>query len=407
MMNALDWNLLLLRDNPFSISPPEEPEEVVWAGLPELKNQIEQELLEARSSATAQVILNRGPLGGGKTHALRFYSLLDNWPPVDPGQGVRDIVVIPVLTPKETGKADKDFYIDVLERLGMVRIRHAVISALREVGPQAGLVALQRITGSESLGRAIQMLGVDDSPAQGNFLKTGSRAERDLLLDAYFLDGCTKAELRKLGLARNIDKAQDRFRVLAGLLHCFIGLTPDRQVTTHSRVCLWLDELEDLVYFTAAQYRPFSEGLYDLIDRLPNFFTLLLNFDQSTPELLDEIEIILGRELVDRITDQIIFQEMAPDQALQYVQELLAHWRTISPEELGLSPLYPFEDDALRYLITSLRYRTPRLVNKRCRDAAMTALRQQTADTPGQIRVDLDLVTSIVHSELDQEMEFR
>lgn len=404
-MSALDWNLLLLRDNPFSISPPEEPEEVVWAGLPELKTQIEQKLIEARSSATTQVILNRGPLGGGKTHALRFYSLLANWPPVSPDQGVREVVVIPVLTPKETGKADKDFYIDVLERLGMVRIRQVVISALQEVGSQAGLAALQRITGSESLGRAIHMLGGDDSPAQGNFLKTGTRPERDLLLDAYFLDGCTKAELRKLGLARNIDKAQDRFRVLAGLLHCFIGLAPDRQVTTHSRVCLWLDELEDLVYFTAAQYRPFTQGLRDLIDRLPSFFTLLLNFTLTTPQELDEIEIIMGKPLVDRLTDYVIFSEMTPEQAMQYVRELLAHWHTTKPESLDLSPLYPFKEDALRYLIENLDKRTPRAVNKRCHNAAMAALRAQIAEAPGEIWVDLDLVKSMARLELDQEFD--
>ena len=404
-MSVLDWNLLLLRDNPFSISPPEEAEDVVWAGLPELKNQIEQKLIEARSSATTQVILNRGPLGGGKTHALRFYSLLDNWPPPGSGQRVRDVVVIPVFTPKETGKADRDFYVDVLERLGMARIRQAVISALQEVGPQAGLVALQRITGSESLGRAIQMLGVDDGPAQGHLFKVGSRTERDLLLDAYFLDGCTKAELRKLGLARNIDKAQDRFRVLAGLLHCFIGLTPDRQATTHRRVCLWLDELEDLVYFTAAQYRPFTQGPRDLIDRLPSFFTLLLNFTLTTPQELDEIEIIMGKPLVDRLTDYVIFSEMTPEQSLQYVRELLAHWRTTPPESLDLSLLYPFKEDALRYLIENLDKRTPRSVNKRCHNAAMAALRQRVTETPGEIWVDLDLVKFMARSELDQEFD--
>lgn len=403
-MSALDWHLLLLRDNPFSISPPEEAEDVVWAGLPELKTQIEQKLIEARSSATTQVILNRGPLGGGKTHALRFYSLLDNWPPGS-GQNVRDVVVIPVLTPKETGKADKDFYIDVLERLGMAHIRQTVVSALQEVGPEAALAALRRITGSESLAQAIQMLGGDDGSAQGHLFKVGSRTERNLLLDAYFLDGCTKAELRKLGLARNIDKAQDRFRVLAGLLHCFIGLAPDRQVTTHSRVCLWLDELEDLVYFTAAQYRPFTQGLRDLIDRLPGFFTLLLNFTLTTPQELDEIEIIMGKPLVDRLTDYVIFSEMTLEQALQYVRELLAHWRTTTPAALDLPPLYPFKEDALRYLIENLDKRTPRSVNKRCYNAAMAALRRGVTEGPGEIWVDLDLVKFMARSELDQEFD--
>src|SRR5258708_32146012 len=116
-MSSLDWQLVLLRDNPFSVSPPEDPKDLIWAGLHELKEKIEQKLSEARQSAMTQVILLRGPLGGGKTHAMLYYTQLNHWPAVS-GSGVRDIFVIPNRLPKETGKADKDFYTDILERLG-------------------------------------------------------------------------------------------------------------------------------------------------------------------------------------------------------------------------------------------------------------------------------------------------
>jgi len=403
-METFNWTLLLLRDNPFSISPPEDPKELVWAGMPELKNEIEQKLVEAKESAITQVILNRGPLGSGKTHAMLYYSLLNHWPRHS-NSDVQNIVIIPVRTPKETSKADKDFYVDVLERLGMQQIRQVVTTALQLVGEQVGLKALQKITSSESLGQAICMLGAHNDVTQGSLFKTGHRSERELLLDAYFLDGCTKAELRKLGLARNIDKAQDRFRVLAGLLHCFTGLIPNRDLAVHSRICLWLDELEDLVYFTAAQYRPFTQGLRELIDLLPSFFSLLLNMTLSEPSELETIEILLGKPLVDRITDHVIFGELTTNQGIQYVQELMSFWRTVQPRDLGLSSLYPFEEEALRYLIDTLDKRTPRSVNKRCRNMIIAALRKQPTNEPGQVHINLDLVKSIARSELDREME--
>ena len=403
-METVNWKLLLLRDNPFSITPPEDPNDLVWAGLPELKQNIQQKLLEAERSSVTQAILNRGPFGGGKTHALRYYSLIYNWPKAG-NERVRDIFVVSVPTPKETGKADKDFYVDVLERLGMPRIRQTVATAIREVGTDTAQDILQKLTDSENIARAICMLAKSDSLVQDELFRARARSERDILLDAYFLDGCSKTELRKLGLARNIDKSQDRFRVLAGLIHCFIGLLPGRDIATHSRFCLWVDELEDLVYFTAAQFRPFTQGLRDLIDRLPNFFSLLLNFTLTEPEELDTIEIVMGKALVDRITDHVIFREMTQSQALQYIQEIMAFWRTEQPETQGLSLFYPFEAEALHYLIETLDKRTPRSVNKRCRNAAVAALRTQHGEVPGDIRVDLPFVKSIARSELDQEMD--
>ena len=91
------------------------------------------------------------------------------------------------------------------------------------------------------------------------------------LLSAYFLDKCTTSELRKLNLNRNIEKTQDYFRVLAGVFQCFIGLSESTDVAEHNRFCLWIDEMENFVYFTPPQYRPFGQGLRELVDRLPLF----------------------------------------------------------------------------------------------------------------------------------------
>ena len=169
----------------------------------------------------------------------------------------------------------------------------AIARGLSEVGSQRALEILQEVTGSEGLGRAIWLLGADDCP------------EHARLLDAYFLNRCARSERRTLGLARGIGKAQDRFRVLAGILRCLIGLEPGHDVTRHRRVCLWIDEMEELVYFTPARYRPFVQGLRELVDRLPDFFSLFMNFTLTTPEELDEIKVILGEALADRITDII------------------------------------------------------------------------------------------------------
>lgn len=204
----INWNSIGLIENPFVVSPPDEPALAVWAGMEELKNEFNEILREARGSSPTQVVLCRGPVGGGKTHASLYFSLQKHWPEQVPS--VEDVCVLRVPTPKETGKPDRDFYIDVMESIGLENTRDAVRRAIDEVGVDTVQSTFRKIMVSADLANALMRLGdSQDNP----------------LLNAYFLGKCTTAELRKLGLNRNIEKTQDYFRVLAGVFQCHIGLS--------------------------------------------------------------------------------------------------------------------------------------------------------------------------------------
>lgn len=387
------------------MTPPEDPEHLVWAGMRHLKREFDEKFQAAQQSANTQVVLNRGPFGGGKTHALRYYGFPENLPKIK-GNKVRDVFIISVATPKQTGKPAEDFYLNVIERIDMERIRIAVAEALQELGESQSLNKLKEITGSDNLARAIIMLSqFSERPFDDEQTSDGTDwDEQKRLLEQYFLEGCTKSELKKLGLARNIGNAQDQFRVLAGLLRCFISLIPGREVQNHSRFCLWIDEMEDFVYFNGPQYRPFTQGLRDLIDRLPSFFTLILNFTLTDPEEFETLELIMGKALVDRVTDNIIFREMTQSEAVIYVDDLMKHWRTSDFDGTQLSPHYPFETNALEYLIQNLSTRTPRAINKKCSMLLERVLSENKKTTkPGEIKIDLNLIKLVAASELEQE----
>lgn len=388
------------------MTPPEDREHLIWAGMKSLKKELDEKFRTAQQSANAQVILNRGPFGGGKTHALRFYGFPENLPKVN-GSKVRDVHIFSVATPKQTGKPADDFYVDVIERIDMGKIRNAVAAALDELGAAEGLEKLKEITGSDNLARAVAMLGQfsDEAAEDEETVDADEHDEQKRLLEQYFLEGCTKLELKKLGLARNVGNAQDKFRVLAGFLRCFIGLTAGRQVESHSRFCLWIDEMEDFVYFSGAQYRPFTQGLRDLIDRLPGFFSLLLNFTLTDPEEFETLEVIMGKALVDRVTDNVIFREMTHPEAIVYVNDLMKHWRTPDFEAAQLSAHYPFETAALENLIQNLPTRTPRSINKKCSIVLEKALLKdkKTNVQPGEIKIDLNFIKTFAATELEQE----
>jgi hypothetical protein len=386
MMNSnIDWHRIGLRDNPFLLTPPERPQEALWAGVPRLKLEFDRVLKEAKGSAATQVILCRGPVGGGKTHACVYYSLPERWPAQTPA--VRDIHIWRVNTPKETGKPDRDFYINLLEYIGLDRVRPIVRAAIEAVGHETAEEVLRRTTESADLTRAILTLGEDP--------------DNDLI-DAFFLGKPTRTELRTLKLNRQLEKNQDYFRILAGIIKCYVGLSNDSAVKNHTRVCLWIDEMEDFVYFTPSQYRAFGQGIRELVDNLPNFFSLFLNFTLSTTEESEEIELILGSALVDRVTTEIFFEELTFEEMKQYVAAVLDHHRLPNHDNQG-TQYFPFEESALELLLNSLPTRTPRDINKRCRNVLVRAFEDNVFENQAS-KISKTFVAKLKAEELDKEI---
>ena len=388
MKFLIDWDIAGLRENPFRISPPTDPKQVIWAGMDVIKNEFDSVFREAKVSAPTQVVLCRGPIGGGKTHASLFFSSQKNIPKISPS--VQNIEVLRVQTPTEAGNPAKDFYLDVIEQIGLERIGETVNKIVKSVGADVFKQTLHQTMVSGDFVNALLSLG--DSlfyPAVNP------------LLSAYFLDKCTTSELRKLSLNRNIEKTQDYFRVLAGVFQCFIGLSESTDVAEHNRFCLWIDEMENFVYFTPPQYRPFGQGLRELVDRLPYFFTLFMNFTLTTSEEYEEIELILGGFLTDRITWHIPFDEVKDqEKMLQYVSDVLSHYRT---QEEPKTPYSPFTEDALRALMANLQRRTPRDINKRCHNALMRAFEKGIFEKRKDLVITLDFIQEMSQEELDKE----
>lgn len=388
MKFLIDWNIAGLRENPFTISPPTDPKQVIWAGMDVIKDEFDSVFREAKVSAPTQVVLCRGPIGGGKTHASLFFSSDKNIPDTSPS--VQNIEVFRIQTPTETGNPARDFYLDIMEQIGLDRIAEKIKKNVESIGEDAVKQNLrQTMISSDFVKALLDLRGTAFDPSP------------DLRLKAYFLGKCTTTELRKLGLNRNIEKTQDYFRVLAGVFQCFIGLSESTDVTEHNRFCLWIDEMENFVYFTPPQYRPFGQGLRELVDRLPYFFTLFMNFTLTTSEEYGEIELILGGFLTDRITRHISFDEVKDqEKMLQYVSEVLCHYRT---QEKSKTPYFPFTEDALRALMANLQRRTPRDMNKRCHNALMKAFEKGIFEKGKDPAITLDFIQEMSQEELDKE----
>ena len=388
MKYRIDWNLAGLKENPFTISPPTDPEQAIWAGLDVIKDEFDGVFKEAKVSAPTQVVLCRGAFGGGKTHASLFFSSEKNIPDTSPS--VQHIEVFRVQTPTGTKDPARDFYLDIMEQISLEKIGEMVNKIVESVGPDVFKQTLRQKMVSGDFVNALLELG--NSPFY---------PAHNPLLSPYFLGNCSNTELRKLGLNRNIEKTQDYFRVLAGVFQCFIGLSESNDVAEHNRFCLWVDEMENFIYFTPPQYRPFGQGLRELVDRLPYFFSLFMNFTLTSPEEFEEIELVLGGYLTDRITRQIFFNEMKnQEEMLKYVRDVLSHYRT---QKEPKSPYSPFTENALGALMANLQQRTPRNINKRCHSALMRAFEKGIFEEGEDSEITLDFIQEMSQEELDKE----
>jgi hypothetical protein len=401
-----DWERVLLKQNPFPNTPPRRPEDAVWAGFKGLKEQLNRLFGEALASPRTQVVLGRGEYGSGKTHAAIYTRRADYLNSFKQIQRVKGVDVYYVRLPKEPEKADILLYRNIVEAVQFRRLRSVIKEIITIYTPQDALERLQELTDSEALGRALWLLGLEKERGGQLTLFQVDNVPNDQqkLLESYFFSKITPSDLKRLGLSRDISSTQDRFHVLGCLLQCLIGLEPVDAIETHRRVILWIDEMEDLINYPSRYHKPFMQGLRDLFDRLPDYFTIVMNFTLASPDYAAEIGIVAGQGFLDRITHQIYFREPNEEEAFEYVKDLLSYYRIEKPEDRGLPRVYPFEEGALRTLIVELHGRTPRDINQRCADVITEAFQRGVITAPGKGIIDRDFVLSVEDKRIGSEL---
>ena len=341
-----------LKDLP-AVLPPLSPLDAIWAGMPELKAKFNAVLIEAKTVPRAQFILNWGPWGAGKTHAS-VYFIPKHWPKA-PRPNIEKIIPIHVVMPAEPTAAAALFYRDMVEAIGIDTVRELVRKARADLGDDEVRVRLEKLTESRELGLALYLLGDKETD--------------QLLLNAYLLGSITASKALTLGLARTLSSTRDRFRILGAMFSIMTGLSDDPDLRKHRRVVVWLDEGENMTQLQAREYAPLSQGIRELLDRVPRFLTLFLNFTLAEPDQ-SYIEQIMGSALIGRVTHQIYFTPPSAEDAIDYAKDYFRQMRT---EGTSVDDYFPFEETSLRWLIENLSDRTPREVNKAIHNALVAA----------------------------------
>lgn len=332
---------LNLTDNPFKFLTPSEqmfkPENPLWAGLPEVKSKIDAVYSRVIKRGARSIVLNWGPYGGGKTFAANYFTRR-----LYPGQD--GIYQVYIRSPKEGSSSVDNFYRSVLESISISSVREQIGRLVDSWGDKQFYSFMRKRIQSEEFAKALLLLG------------SSTDSDTQETLRRFLFSTATKTDLKKIGIARPLQDEMDKVKALVGILLCFVSDGSGKG----GRLFIWLDEMEDLIYYSAKQYKIFSQAMRDLVDSLSENFGLFLNFTLSEPEQ-NTIELVLGSALWSRITNKIRFDDLNITSAKLYLHELIAYYQKSTTGDFT-----PFDEASVDALLSIVQDRelTPREINK-------------------------------------------
>lgn len=340
-MELIDLNL---KNNPFRLTPPLNPDEIIWVDFEELKNKLEERIKISIKTTPSSIVLNWGSYGIGKTHAALYFSRTKRLEELANELKTKAPKCVKVNLPRTSKDPVQAFLRAFLGQVKSESIKKD-FSELKNIFKGD----LEKILESISSDNIISKLF--------NKIIETDKAEDLLKIEDYLYGDSKKSLLGSLELPFGL---QDDEQVVNFLSTYINAITFDKKL--YSAFFLWIDEFEDIDVLTKSNQERFTTFMRQLIDKTSNNFTLFLNFSPKPFSTLEDLSRILGEALATRIRAQINFEEPTVDQASLYIKELLNHplFRNKPSED----DFQPFNNESVNFILSHLKRRTVRIINE-------------------------------------------
>jgi hypothetical protein len=323
--------LFNLKTNPFRLTPAVSPEELVWAGFPQIKAKFEGRIKRTIKIPNSSLVLNWGEYGSGKTHAARYFgkpSILQALA----GQANGKTPYFMLITLPKGKSPIEDFFTSIVDKINIASLR------------------------TEFTDHREQLKEYIEKTADNLYLKEVAKAffnpEVEENLFRRFLYGSTNStdfkSLSEHGIQRVLSADTDYAKLLSLIFSC---ITIDKQ--HYSSVVLWIDEFEDIAILTKINNDKTNSFLRELLDNTPNNLLLFLNLTQSALFNIEDLGEYISEALKSRIKERINFEIPKEQDLLLYVRELLAAFRS-EPNKQGEDPYFPFNEGLIKTIIGEL-----------------------------------------------------
>lgn len=333
-----------LQPNPFQILPTDDSIRC-WAGMPEVRRTLEDVITSVQPDDIGgqEFVIIHSPLGGGKTHAFRFFK--------------REI--------EEESKRGYAFFVGKV-RLGpkpsflglfqsIIRENHAILPKLvRHV--QDAITSKEKstrksgttLTEPELREQVINdMVSVDDVSLVLKLMTPGLTEKRSEDIVSVLTERDVSDDY----------SAASRFASLIRLMTSSMGGNP----APYKAAYVFFDEVEDMLNLRYADLFLFWSALRELINRTAgNRCAIFLAFTVAAAADLDaQIEPFL----TERLTRPYIPMKQLDDEAAKgFIKEYL-HSIRLRGEKVK-QPFFPFSEDAVSYLVERNQEIVPRKLLK-------------------------------------------
>jgi len=339
---------LNLKHNPFEHLTPNQRTSTYWAGEKDIMQIIESIYINSFDKSSRNVILNWGHFGSGKTFTA-YYFKNKKFENIENNQ----IINIYTRTPKDGIKITQQIFRDILDGISLRKLKYYINEVLSEIGEDKLFDYIYEKINSEEFTNAIINLG-----------KESQLDTQFELMKKYIFGTISANELNILGLIRKLESDSDYRKFLAGII---LAITATKKP---KRVFLWIDEMEDLIYYTSKQYKEFAQTIRDLADTADEKFTIFMNFTFSESEE-ENIRLLIGEALWTRVNQKIHFKNFGLEQTIEYCKDLLKN----SQIDTTKGDFSPFDKEVIYKLFD--KPMNPREINRNLNDLIQFALKQE------------------------------
>lgn len=320
-------DLFNLKTNPFRLTPSMNPEEIVWAGFPDLKKQITTRIQYSMKIPNSSLVLNWGEYGSGKTHSALYFSNEKVLKEIADDVDKPIPFALNLLLPKGNNPV-YDFFISVIDNMDIEKLRKTFKSELDEIKQR-----IELNSSNEQINNIIFQLFSDDIDSS--------------LLKQYFYGTLSKTDLKKelseYGILRFLSKNDDYVKFLSLF---FICLTINQK--KYSSVIFWIDEFEDIQTLSSSSRDQLNNFLRELINNTPDYLLLFLNFTLSPIDSVEDISKHLSSAVLDRVRSRIEFKQPTVEDLKLYVDELLNNEKFRTKKVANR--FHPFKEESLELI---------------------------------------------------------
>lgn len=340
----MTYETLGLKENPFRLTPPLDQKEIIWAGMHEVKDNIEKRIKIAMRTQPSRIVLNWGSYGSGKTHASLYFSKTNRLEEISNELSVSLAKSIKITLPRSSNNIVQEFLRSFLGQYSLEEIYSDFKRLKTEFSEDKLIEMINAFSNDNSIADAFKKfikLDLEDSEEFNKFKN-------------YIYGDSTKSTLTYLGLPLGLTNDEQIANFLATIINC---ITYEKKL--YSTFFIWLDEFEDIDTVKKSLADRFTTFLRQFIDKTPNNLILFLNFTQKAFMDIEDLSIYLGEALTSRAKAKIDFKNPTIEEAVEYVKELCEHYKK---DDVSKNPFD--NDETIKYALKHIGNLTARKINE-------------------------------------------